>query len=66
MTGVLAAARLLEEAQRLLQDEGSPAAVDVVGPLRFLAELRCPRPPESEVGGDDQDLLAQLEAVSGR
>lgn len=39
-----AAARLLEEAQQILQREGHYCAVDIVGPLRLLAEIRCAIP----------------------
>lgn len=39
--GRVAAARLLLEAQEILQGEGCYGAVDVLGPLRLLAEVRC-------------------------
>ena len=39
--GRVAAARLLVEAQEILRSEGCYGAVDVVGALRLLAEVRC-------------------------
>lgn len=44
--GRLAAVRLLHEAQEILQREGCYGAVDVLGLLRFHAEVRCPAGPE--------------------